>query len=214
MPAQKSAFLDGEADAYFSRNTSALAANAGLVSFYAEYVRANMRVLEIGCASGANVAAICREKQCQGFGVDPSPLAVGSGKQAYPNISLAVGTADKLNFADAAFDMVLFGFCLYLVDRALLMKVAAESDRVLKDGGFLGLWDFDPIVPTKRHYHHRPGLWSYKMDYSKLFLSNPAYKLIAKKPFSHSGHSFVHDPQERLAAWLMHKSESLAYKEE
>lgn len=151
MPAQKSAFLDGEADAYFSRNTSALAANAGLVSFYAEYVRANMRVLEIGCASGANVAAICREKQCQGFGVDPSPLAVGSGKQAYPNISLAVGTADKLNFADAAFDMVLFGFCLYLVDRALLMKVAAESDRVLKDGGFLGLWDFDPIVPTKRH---------------------------------------------------------------
>jgi adenylyltransferase/sulfurtransferase len=44
-----------------------------------------------------------------------------------------------------ALDLVLFGFCLYLVDRKLISRVVAEADRVLKDTGFLGIVDFDVV---------------------------------------------------------------------
>lgn len=206
---QKSAFLDGEANAYYLRNAKTYSApqpdRLDIPKFFAEYVQAGQRVLEIGCSSGNNVAWIASERRCEAAGIDPSPAAVAAGRKSFPAVDLRIGTSEELPFAAQAFNMVLFGFCLCWVDRDLLYKSVAEADRVLAPGGFLGIWDFDPPQPMRREYHHRPGLWSYKMDYSTLFLANPAYVLVKKMAFSHHGMQLTETPGDRLGAWLLHK---------
>jgi len=69
-----------------------------------------------------------------------------SNEAVYQAISLGldarVGTADVIPFQDKSFDIVIFGFCLYLCDRDDLFKIAAEADRVLKTPGWLLIKDF------------------------------------------------------------------------
>ena len=126
--------------------------------------------------------------------------------------TLRTGTADELPYDDASFDVVWFGFCLYLVDRTLLMRTVSEADRVLRDGGVLAIVDFEPEAPCARPYSHRPGLLSYKMDHSRLFLANPAYVLAEKHATSHTTGRWEHDPQERVALTICRKDLEHAYR--
>lgn len=207
---QKAAFVGGEADAYFKRNASAYGSpqphRIDVPAFFVEYVQPGDRVLEIGCASGNNIAWIAKERGCRGSGIDPSEAAIAAGRAMFPSLDLHVGTSERLPFPDQAIGMVLFGFCLSWVDRDLLFRSVSEADRVLRDGGFLGIWDFDPPYPMRREYHHQPGLWSYKTDYSALFLGNPAYQLVKKWAFSHHGGQVAEAQGDRCAAWLLRKS--------
>ncbi len=121
-------------------------------------------------------------------------------------MALQKGTADALPYIDGQFDMVLFGFCLYLVDRSLLFRVAHEADRVLKKDGTLAIIDFDPPQPMVRPYHHCPGIYSYKQDYSQLFLASGKYTLAEKLPGSHADSCWHPDGGERIALWICRKS--------
>lgn len=216
---QKSVFTSGqEGDRYFSRNEGVYAAMAGAEalsipsSVYASYIKAGAAVLEIGSSSGTNLDALCRATSCDGFGIDPSPKAISSGAAQFPDLNLSVGTADKLEFPDHSFDFILFGFCLYLVDRDLLSRVVAEADRCLKDGGFIGITDFAPDVPTKRPYAHRSGIFSHKYQYERMFTAFPHFTVVESRPFSHTGSGFHPDPQERLIATVIHKNLAGGYQ--
>lgn len=215
---QREAFLSGEGDGYFKRNQAALERNDDARNLVVSRISHHLngmtgpRVLEIGCATGGNLAALGALNSIEGVGIDPSAEAVRAGAAQFPSLSLHVGTADNLRFTDASFDLVWFGFCLYLVDRPLLHRVVAECDRVLRDGGLLVIYDFDPDVPCVRQYRHLPGLNSYKMDYSRLYLANPAYSLIEKLSFSHSDLQWSADPQERLGLWICRKNMQSAYR--
>jgi SAM-dependent methyltransferase len=207
---QRDIFLGGEGDAYFRRNAPAYATQeAGRTSLPLQvlkhYVQPGKRVLEIGCANGLNLEALRRQAGCVGSGVDPSADAVEAGKRDFPSLDLHRATADALPFADASFDLVWFGFCLYVTDRALLPRVVAEADRVLKDGGFLAIVDFDPGAPMKRRYHHADGITTYKSDYARMILGFPQYVLVEKRSFSHAGERFESDPGERLAIQVLNK---------
>lgn len=137
-----------------------------------------------------------------------------TGSQQFPSLHLGVGTADQLEFADNSFDLVIFGFCLYLVDRSLLTHVMAEADRVLRDRGFLGITDFDAKVPCRRPYSHYAGVWSSKMDYGKLFADLPHFVSVQKISYFHEGGGvFAFDPQERVASWVLAKDHGGAYME-
>lgn len=214
---QKDIFLESEGDQWYRRNATALAAASSVRALAAETIAAILapgraaHVLEIGCGRGDNLAALARLSAIEGHGIEPSAEAVQAGKSAFPQFRLQQGTADALPFADGSMDVVWFGFCLYLVDRSLLMRAVAEADRVLRDGGAIAIIDFDPNAPTARSYHHREGLSSYKMDYSKLFLANPAYTLAAKRSASHDGPGWTADAQERLGIWLCVKDGASAY---
>ena len=219
MSTQKSEFLAGEGDAWHERNRAALSGDSPLRDAVATGIAAQLgtrsspvRVLEIGCGQGDNLAALGCRVPVDAHGVEPSSGAVESGLLMHPELKLQCGTADALPYADRTFDIVWFGFCLYLVDRDLLSRSVAEADRVLADGGLLAIVDFDPDVPCKRPYHHRPGLWSFKMDYSALFLSNPAYRLVQKTSLSHVAIEWHPDPQERIALWLCRKDSEHAYR--
>lgn len=220
-PSQKNAFVDGEADAWFSRNKAQLDAPSAIRTELAQRIARHLpqqqgdhgHVLEIGCGQGANLAELACRARIRGHGVEPSEMAVDVGRKAHPEIEFHCGTADALPWADERFDLVWFGFCLYLVDRSLLLRCVAEADRVLKQGGVLAILDFDPARPGKRPYHHRPGLWSYKMDYSALFLANPAYRLMEKACLSHAGMGWADDPQERVSLTLLRKDTIHAYED-
>ena len=103
------------------------------------------------------------------------------------------------------FDIVIFGFCLYLCDRKHLFRIACEADRVLKSNGYLCIIDFYSDVPYKNAYKHFSGVYSYKMDYSLMFKWNPAYSLVATIPSSHSGNFYQKDLDERLALHILYK---------
>lgn len=156
------------ADDYFSRNASRLDAkfkkdNRSL-NMFCSFIRNGDRVLEIGCANGATLAAIQSATSCDGYGIDPSSEAIKDGCVKHPSLKLSVGSAEKLEFEDHYFHAIIFGFCLYLVDRSVLMKVVSESDRMLRDGGYLMITDFDPILPHRRPYKHFQDAFTYKMS--------------------------------------------------
>ncbi len=118
------------------------------VKCFASYIQTGQRILEIGCSNGHQIEKLCLLTQCEAFGIDPSPMAIADGKVKFPELKLAFGTADRLEFPDTHFDAVIFGFCLCLVDRSLLMRVVAESDRVLQEWGKLMIADCDPHQTT------------------------------------------------------------------
>lgn len=213
---QREIFLSGEGDAYFRRNAKGydparLDETPLAHAVVQRYVAAGGSVLEIGCANGLNLERLRRTSGCQGSGIDPSAAAIEAGRFAFPALDLRVGTADALPFADGQFDLVWFGFCLYVTDRALLPRVVAEADRVLKDGGCLVIVDFDPGQPVKRRYSHAAGVSSYKTDYARMFLGFPQYVLAEKRPFSHAGDRFHPDPAERLSVQVLYKDNAGGY---
>ena len=210
---QKQVFLDLEGDRYFQRNKEALDGGRGGqdLALYEKYMERGSRVLEIGCANGSNLEYFVRSRGIAASGIDPSELAIQQGRTRAPYLDLCVGTADALPYPDAHFDFVLFGFCLYLVDRPLLSKVVSEADRVLRDSGFMGITDFDVSTPLRRPYQHFKGIHSYKYDYSRLFLAFPHFSLVEKLAFSHAAARFTPEVQERLSAVLLFKDHAHAY---
>lgn len=181
-PSQKDVFLGGEGDAWYSRNEQHLREpSPDIVLGTLEEMRvAPKSVLEIGCADGYRIAKICERFGGAGFGIEPSGRAVADGRSRYPSLSLQVGTADALPFADGQFDLVIFGFCLYLVDPRLHFRCVAEADRVLGEGGLLVIYDFIEPAPYHNVYAHRPGIRSHKMEFSRFFLASPVYRLLRR----------------------------------
>lgn len=216
--AQKREFLATEGDQWFARNRAALAAPSPLRDLVVGRIAAQLDprhlacVLEIGCGEGRNLAKLAEIHTIEGHGIEPSCEAVATGNAQFPALALRAGTADELPYENNSFDLVWFGFCLYLVDRALLMRAVAEADRVLRDGGVLAIVDFDPEAPCVRPYHHRSGLNSYKMDHTRLFLANPAYVLVEKHATSHTTGRWESDPQERVALTICRKDLEHAYR--
>ena len=215
MKTQKEVFLATEGDQWFNRNMKYYEDSKDekniIIHSLKEIEIKPKKVLEIGCSNGIRLNSINKAFGSACFGIDPSVKAIEYGNKEFPNLSLQVGTADLLPFDDNSFDMIIFGFCLYLCDRKDLFKIALEADRCLSDNGFMVILDFYPPFPYKNSYSHKEGIFSYKMDYSKLFSWNPVYNEIYNLIFSHSGFSERIIPDEKIAVTILNKSEGFAY---
>lgn len=167
---QSDIFLEGEGKAWLDRNKDKLGKTDPVMDAMdrAGLVRGN--VLEIGCSDGWRLRKLHEIGWCA-YGVDPLGHELGC---------ISRGTADDLPHITGSMDVVIYGFCLYLCDREDLFKIASEGDRVLKDGGYLIIYDFANIVPVKKPYHHKEGVFSYKMEHERLWLWNPAYSLHSR----------------------------------
>jgi SAM-dependent methyltransferase len=216
---QRSAFLSGEGDAWFRRNPLDMDHHTDdpWNRHLAEMISEGDRVLEIGCADGRRLEAIRVISARTGAfcGVEPSCEAVAAGRELFNQLELRVGTADATGLSESC-DLILFGFCLCWCARASIFPAVAEADRLLRDGGTLAIMDFDPPIPIKRRYHHLEGLWTYKMNYSALFLASPSYSLVEKlsRPTSPASNSpTASQPGDWASLWILRKSESSAYQE-
>ena len=116
------------------------------------------------------------------------------------------GTADILPYDDSSFDIVIFGFCLCWCDREDLFRIVFEADRVLKDQGWLIVHDFYSPMPIRREYHHKAGVYSFKMDYRRLFDWHPGYICFSHE-INHLGKSVMTDDvQKWVATSVMRKN--------
>jgi ubiquinone/menaquinone biosynthesis C-methylase UbiE len=209
---QRDVFLESEGDAWFMRNASALQARelpesdpllTEILALPVAQIGPGTRILEIGCGDGTRLNWLRQHHGFHCHGVEPSARAVAAAQAR--GIAAFQGTAERLSFGDAEFDIVVFGFCLYLCDRADLFRIACEADRVLRNSGWLLILDFYSPIPLKREYHHRSGLFSHKMDYRTLFTWNPAYTTYSHKIRHHVSGSYTDDPTEWVATSVLRK---------
>ncbi len=213
---QNHIFAESEGDAWYLRNRHHLQSISDLefqpdVDFVCSELGPHQAgidtVLEIGCSNGLKLEYVCRQLNATGKGIDPSQKAVeeGNARIGDGKIELKVGSSDSIAFADREFDLVNFGFCLYLCDRDKILRSIGEADRVLRPGGFLVITDFDAGDIRKNRYVHKPDVFSFKQDYSGLLMATSAYHLVAKKSYSHRKPFFDPDPDQRVATWILYK---------
>lgn len=203
---QRDCFLGGEGDQWFARNSEVLQPERDdYVNLLRQLAIQPKRALEIGCANGYHLEALRQAFDCQASGIEPSQAAVNAGQEQFPLLQLTTGTASQLPYANGAFDLVILGFCLYLCDREDLFRIAAEVDRVLADGGFVLIKDFCPPIAYRNNYQHQAGVFSFKMDYGKLFTWNPAYQLIAFLRTAHADEARRYHPDEVIANQVIRK---------
>lgn len=219
MTTQKEIFLEKEADAWLARNRAALAGfdpgQDAVIRHLRPHLRPGMAVAEVGCALAGRAAALAAITGGPGYGVDPSPQAVGEAAALHPQLGFAQATADALPWDDNSVDVLVYGFCLYLCDRADLFRIAAEGDRVLREGGLLAVLDFVPPFPYRNTYSHQPGVHSYKMDHARLWTWHPAWVEISREIFDHGARSApgtsTFAPDERIGVSILKKLPGFAY---
>jgi len=213
---QKKVFLESEGDAYHRRNVGKyspdeldrMAADDEVIKALRALKIVPVDLLEVGCGAASRLECIRKAFGTNCHGIEPSQEAVLFARQSSPGIHVEQGVASEIPFEAGQFDTVVMGFCLYLCDREDLFKIAYEADRVLRDGGFLMVFDFVTAFPYANPYKHRPGLLSYKMDYSMLFRWNPAYRLLYHTVFTHNPDIPAHaaPPDEHVAVSVLHKN--------
>lgn len=174
---QAEAFLAGEGDAWYERNRfKPRLRDDPVLTVIEECELKPEAVLEVGCGDGWRLAVL-REAQPTAWccGVDASKIAVERARTKGLSVhqsNFMTGTWTRM------FDLIIFGFCLYVVDREDLFRWVQLTDNLLNEGGHIIIHDFVPEYPYRRAYAHKEGLWSYKMDHSKLWLAHPGYKEV------------------------------------
>jgi demethylmenaquinone methyltransferase / 2-methoxy-6-polyprenyl-1,4-benzoquinol methylase len=112
--------------------------------------RPGERVLDVATGTGLVAFELVR-RGCEVVGLDQSEQMLAAARRRlgqHPDLTgrltLVRGEAERLPFADAAFDALTFTYLLrYVDDRAATMR---ELARVLKPGGRVGMVEFG--VPT------------------------------------------------------------------
>jgi ubiquinone/menaquinone biosynthesis C-methylase UbiE len=175
------------------------------------------KVLEIGCANGWRFGELEKRYDCECVGIDPSVEALEDGKKLFPNAEFRKGMTSHLPLqAGETFDLVIVSFVLHWVDRTTLIQSVSEIDRATQEDGYLVVSDFLPDVPTKRKYHHLPKeeVYTYKQDYSKLFLATEWYEELERSTFHHATGQEEKDtpPDDRGFCSLLRKNATGLYK--
>ena len=208
MGHQETEFLNGEADCWYERNRDKMRFDPVFDATENLCIRPHY-VTEVGCGTGWRLAKYAKKYRSYCCGIDASFDACRDGEIELSEdhldriVELYCGTAAN-NIEDTRpSNLFIFGFCLYLCDRENLPKIVYDADNNLNDGGHLIIHDFDPEYPHKVPYHHKAGLFSYKMDYSKLWLANPAYSLVGKTAIP-----------DGTAVWVLKKDIAAGWPEE
>jgi len=102
-----------------------------------------VKVLDVGCGTGALLAQLVRKFDIVGTGIDPSPQMVQIAQSAHPSLEITAAAAEELPFADNSFEVVLA--CLTYHHFANPHAFVAEASRVLAPGGKLVV--AEPVLP-------------------------------------------------------------------
>ncbi|MBT7623275.1 MAG: class I SAM-dependent methyltransferase [Flavobacteriaceae bacterium] len=206
---QKNTFLNQEGDQWFKRNKPFFSKNShSIAECILPFINDENKILEVGSSDGTKLNYISQKLSnfsLDLYGVDPSKEAIKSGNSEFPELKLSIGTSDHLEFTNNFFDLIIIGSCFYLIDRELIYKTISEIDRLLKEGGYLVITDFDTPYPVKLKYGHSNGMFSYKNDYSNFFLGGCHYDLIQKIPHGNSKNNFDSHINDRTSTSILYK---------
>lgn len=175
------------------------------------------RVFEVGCGNGWRLAKMAETFGCECWGGDVSQEALFDGDTKYgslnPKIELRWREAKRLTHVPTeGFDLVVYGFCLYMCKPEDLAKITAEGDRILKNNGYLVVYDFLPDFWHSRVYKHNPDTLIYKYDYAQLWLANPCYSMIARRTFAHEDGDEINNNTRVSVAILKKRTQAPVFK--
>jgi len=210
---QDNVFLDSEGDRWFARNRGALQAfDAGAdlpLRLLSLYDLRPERVLEIGAANGFRLAEIQRRTGARAVAVEPSAQAINDGRNEFPSIQFIRGTAHSIPLEDV-FDLVIVNFVFHWIDRSSLLRSVAETDRLVRDGGWLMIGDFYPANRMRVRYHHLEDkkIFTFKQNYAETFLASGLYHSVALLTADHGAKRLeaTVGESERIGVWLLQKS--------
>lgn len=101
-----------------------------------------MRVLDIGCGTGAQLVRYAAAG-CAVSGVDSSPAMISKARTSLgPEADLRLADARDLPYADGEFELVVASLFIHELDAAARMAVLSEASRVLSATGSLVVVDF------------------------------------------------------------------------
>ena len=176
-----------------------------VIDFMKDHKLRPRAVLEIGCGDGRRLRRLKDIGLEIVWGMDPS---IERGhldyKKGVPGMLAIHGCADRLGNPPRTVDLIIYGFCLYQVDPEELASVMSESNRVLTDGGYIIIHDFYPDFPHSKKYAHDSRLKTYKMQWEKLWLGNPCYRLVDQTFMRHDPKE-DDSPDNRVAITLLQK---------
>jgi SAM-dependent methyltransferase len=214
-------FATGEGDRWFERNNAALhnadrLANDPPLSLLELSGVSPSHVLEVGASNGYRLEALRLRYGCRAVAVEPSPAAIKDGQRRYPDVQFLCGLASAIPIEQSGqFDLVIVHFVLHWIDRSMLLRSVAELDRMVANDGCLLIGDFYPATPERVVYHHLPhgDVWTYKQDYTEVFVASGLYSRVAALTFDHTGHQCTTDvaPENRIQVVLLRKSLSQGY---
>lgn len=147
-------------------------------------------VIELGSSNGYRLNFLKKTlPHCNNFvGMDPSKMAVEYGKSNY-GLKMYLSTLDAFK-SDEKFDLAIVNFVYHWIDRENIFAAIANTDKLINDGGYLIIGDFLPDSPQKRKYHHLQDqlVYTYKIDYAKIFESFNTYKEIHRITYNCNDH--------------------------
>ena len=193
---QKEIFLSSEGDKWLIRNKREISYrnyNNDIVlnevskiieNFYKDKL---VRILEIGCGNSTRLKKI-KKKNIDCYGVDPSDLSVAESKRN--KINCKKGTADKIPYKNNFFDIIIFGFCLYVCDESDYKKIKKEAIRITKKNSFIIIQDFYSPKKIKKKFKYNKKITVTKQDFTKIFVDKKI-KLISRKIVDYLSHKYT-----------------------
>lgn len=112
------------------------------------------RILDVGCGSGAVLASLAGlgAEARDLYGVDLLADRIESARRMWPGMNFRSGNAERLDFPDASFDLVLlFTVFSSIASDAVAHRVATEVARILRPGGALLWYDMRYSNPQNPH---------------------------------------------------------------
>ena len=114
------------------------------------------KILDVGCGPGTVTKDIARFTKGKVVGMDSSQDMIDVAKRIlkdYDNVTLKVGSAEKIPFKDNSFDIVTCNLVLMWAGNP--QKVVDEMARVVKHGGCV-LASLEPDYGGKLHFPEHP----------------------------------------------------------
>jgi SAM-dependent methyltransferase len=159
-------------------------------------LRANIKILELGCGSGANLWMLAREG-FDAYGIDLSAEALELCKRMleswHVHAHLEEGSMVDLPYESSSFDVIADVFSAYCLDEAEFSRCLGQVARVTKPGGFF--FSYSPSKNSDAFKNHSPAL---KIDSSTLDgVSRPS------SPFSGNRYPFRFISQAEYSEMLL-----------
>lgn len=116
------------------------------------------RVLDVACGSGnlTLTAASYAGPNGKVYGIDAAPemidVAKKKAERAGSGVIFQIGLAEKLDFPDATFDVIISRLAIHHLPDDLKRRAFAEIRRVLKPGGRVLIADF--VQPSNHMLNH------------------------------------------------------------
>lgn len=181
---QEQLFLSSLGDAWYERNRKGFGQSIDPVQELMKQLQQRGRrfrtVLEVGCSNGWRLKALAEAFGCQVAGMDASAKAVmeGNAELFGGKKVLYNGLAVGLPWLDNAFDTIIYGYCLSLMEPSSYFRVAAEAHRCLQNGGVLII--HDRIGARRYKAKWADGVFMHIFDFPRLWLEHPSYTTEAE----------------------------------